>query len=118
MSGGIWQCTQKKCEATCSATGDPHYMTFDGKRYNFMGVCEYYMMKGDTFNIAVQNIKCGHGQASCTKSVSVSFPGHLIVLDHNHQLFVDGTEIHKLPYQGIGMKIYMVSSLFMKVSFS
>lgn len=91
-------------------------MTFDGKRYNFMGICTYYLMKDSNFNIAVENIKCGHGQASCTKSVSVSLPGHVIKLDHNHQLFIDNVEIHKLPYQGNGIKIYMVSSLFMKVN--
>ncbi|XP_052092501.1 mucin-5AC-like [Mytilus californianus] len=117
-SGGIWHCTQKKCEATCSATGDPHYMTFDGKRFNFMGVCHYYMMKDDNFNIVAENIKCGHGQASCTKAIAINIPGHTIRLDHNHQLFVDGTEIHKLPYQGNGIKIYMVSSLFMKAELS
>ena len=115
MAGGRWQCTQNKCQATCSATGDPHYMTFDGKRFNFMGICQYYMMKDDKFNIAVENIKCGHGQASCTKSVSIDFGGHIIKLDHNHQLFYDNQEIHKLPFHGEGVKIYMVSSLFMKV---
>jgi hypothetical protein len=35
--------------------------------------------------------------------------------DHNHQLFYDNQEIHKLPFHGEGIKIYMVSSLFMKV---
>ena len=115
MAGGRWQCTQNKCQATCSATGDPHYMTFDGKRFNFMGICQYYMMKDNNFNIAVENIKCGHGQASCTKSVSIDFGGHIIKLDHNHQLFYDNQEIHKLPFHGEGIKIYMVSSLFMKV---
>lgn len=81
-----------------------------------MGVCHYYMMKDDNFNIVAENIKCGHGQASCTKAIAINIPGHTIRLDHNHQLFVDGTEIHKLPYQGNGIKIYMVSSLFMKVN--
>ncbi|WAR09836.1 SSPO-like protein [Mya arenaria] len=117
---GAWQCTNKRCDATCSAIGDPHYMTFDGKRYDFMGVCSYYMVHvPGTFDIIVDNIKCGHGgEYSCTKSVSIDIGGHHIKMDHNHQLFVDGVEITKTPYENNGIKVFMVSSLFMKAELS
>jgi len=29
--------------STCIATGDPHYTTFDKRKYNFMGNCSYLM---------------------------------------------------------------------------
>ena len=115
MNGG-WQCTKKRCEATCSAIGDPHYMTFDGKRYDFMGQCSYYLIYDPHFDIIADNIKCGHGSASCTKSITIHVSGHQIKMDHNHQLFIDGNEITSLPYEDKdnAIKIYMVSSLFMK----
>ena len=117
VNGG-WQCTKKRCEATCSAIGDPHYMTFDGKRFDFMGQCSYYMIYDPNFDIINDNIKCGHGEASCTKSITIHINGHQIKMDHNHQLFVDGEEITSTPYENNGIKIYMVSSLFMKAELS
>ena len=29
--------------STCVASGDPHYSTFDKRKYNFMGNCSYVM---------------------------------------------------------------------------
>ncbi|KAH9513373.1 hypothetical protein Btru_034758, partial [Bulinus truncatus] len=115
---GAWNCTKKSCDKTCSATGDPHYETFDGKRYNFMGTCSYYLMKDRDFNVIVDNIQCGHGDASCTKSISVDINGLNIKLDHNHQLFINGREITTLPYVTPEIKVAMVSSLFMQATLS
>lgn len=93
-------------------------MTFDGKRYDFMGQCSYYMIYDPNFDIINDNIKCGHGEASCTKSITIHIDGHQIKMDHNHQLFVDGEEVTSTPYENNGIKIYMVSSLFMKAELS
>lgn len=46
------------CGARCSAVGDPHYTTFDGKRYDFMGQCSYYLVKHDNFTIEAENVAC------------------------------------------------------------
>lgn len=114
--GGKFTCTNKKCEARCSATGDPHYLTFDGHRYDFMGTCSYYLLYDNDFDIIVDNIQCGHSEyATCTRSVSIDYNGMNIKLDHNNRLFVNGREITEIPYEVPGLKVFMVSSLFMEV---
>lgn len=57
-SSGKWVCTQAKCNARCAAVGDPHYTTFDGKRYDFMGKCSYYLVKGENYTIEGENVAC------------------------------------------------------------
>ncbi|XP_051800201.1 zonadhesin, like [Acanthochromis polyacanthus] len=39
---GVSGCYPKDT-STCIATGDPHYTTFDKRKYNFMGSCSYLM---------------------------------------------------------------------------
>ncbi|XP_068115901.1 mucin-2-like [Hyperolius riggenbachi] len=36
-----WQCTKKECYRSCVVYGDGHFVTFDGKRFDFNGDCEY-----------------------------------------------------------------------------
>lgn len=92
-------------------------MTFDGKRYNFMGVCSYYMMYSPDFEVIINNMKCGHGPVSCTDSLTININQHTIKVGQDHQLLVDGTTgtINSFPYTDDSIKIHMVSSLFMKV---
>jgi hypothetical protein len=62
--------------ATCYATGDPHYHTFDGKRYDFMGLCEYVLSKDldNSFKVLTKNELCNH-RYSCVASVTVFVKG-------------------------------------------
>ena len=55
---GKWICSDNQCEAKCSAIGDPHYTTFDGKRYDFMGKCSYYLVRSGDFSIEAENQVC------------------------------------------------------------
>jgi hypothetical protein len=47
-----------KCGSRCAAVGDPHYTTFDGRRYDFMGKCSYYLVRGADYSIVAENTPC------------------------------------------------------------
>nr|XP_039273324.1 mucin-5AC-like isoform X1 [Styela clava] len=72
-----WTCDEKECPSICSAYGDPHYETFDKKRYEFHGDCTYVMAEDfcgstvGTFRITVENVPCSTGGVTCTKAVKL-----------------------------------------------
>ena len=77
--GGRWKALDTKtCPAVCKAIGDPHYTTFDGHQYTFMGTCSYRMVDvldksdPDRFVITSENVVCGINAVTCTKSVTVT----------------------------------------------
>ncbi|KAL2084474.1 hypothetical protein ACEWY4_019992 [Coilia grayii] len=110
-SGSI-QCTSTKCKSsevcsvkngvrdchplsygTCYGSGDPHYQSFDGKRFDFQGTCTYYLSKLMTttdqtleaFEVQVQNENRGRNKAvSYTKTVLIKVYGHTIVLSSDN----------------------------------
>ena len=88
--------------ATCSASGDPHYKTFDGLWHHFQGLCEYVLSKdnvSEDFIIHQRNERCG--SRSCTRSIAIlTMDGHVIKLLQGGTVQVDSTDPDKnLPKQ-------------------
>lgn len=90
--------------ARCSATVDPHYRTFDGKKFDFTGKCQYVLAKHNgTFEVLQRNVPCGSGNASCTKAITVIVKSLKIYVISGGAVTVDGVWVIP-PYNKKGKK--------------
>lgn len=88
---GIRKC-QPVSHSTCQATGDPHYKTFDKKKFNFQGTCVYQLtaLCSDDpdlvpFEVLVQNDHRGNKVVSYTKLVQINVYSLSIVITKTHR---------------------------------
>jgi len=101
QNDGQFTCVPLVCPAirgaSCYATGDPHYTSFDRYRFNFMGECEYAMVQScgsNDFVVSANNDACGSRPGiSCVRGVRIkvagSTPGEIYIRQGNH-LTMDG----------------------------
>lgn len=40
-----WRCTEKVCDGVCHTVGEGHYISFDGLKYSFPGLCQYVLVQ-------------------------------------------------------------------------
>ena len=78
----------------CTATGDPHYLTFGGKKIHFQGVCTYTLVETRMGNIGMRvagkNQQVEGKEVSRTKqTIVVMEPSDdIIVLDQGNKVRV------------------------------
>ncbi|XP_042351593.1 von Willebrand factor [Plectropomus leopardus] len=83
-----WRCTEKACDGVCRTVGEGHYITFDGLKYSFPGLCQYVLVQDmcngeeGSFRVLVENEACGIVGHRCAKAITVFYQGGLIVMQH------------------------------------
>uniref|UniRef100_A0A8C0JEV0 Mucin 2, oligomeric mucus/gel-forming n=1 Tax=Chelonoidis abingdonii TaxID=106734 RepID=A0A8C0JEV0_CHEAB len=75
---GRWTCTDNVCYGTCTVYGSGHYISFDGKHYDFDGHCEYVAAqdycgkdRSGSFSIVTVNVPCGTTGVTCSKAIKI-----------------------------------------------
>ncbi|KAM9839429.1 LOW QUALITY PROTEIN: SCO-spondin [Aulostomus maculatus] len=113
-----WHCSQSSCAGMCVATGDPHYVTFDGRYFSFLGDCQYVLARETSglFSVTAENVPCGSTGVTCTKSVTLSLGNTVIHLLRGKAVTVNGMPV-TLPksYSGSGLTLERVG-LFVSLS--
>ncbi|MGH0153390.1 UNVERIFIED_CONTAM: hypothetical protein FKN15_041923 [Acipenser sinensis] len=103
-----WKCGKSHCSGSCMATGDPHYITFDGRAFTFLGDCEYVLAQESAglFTVTAENVPCGTSGVTCTKSVVVTLGNTIIHMLRGKAVTVNGVAV-RLPktYSGSGLTL-------------
>ncbi|KAF4529039.1 hypothetical protein B566_EDAN015867 [Ephemera danica] len=124
-----WTCNTVK-KGYASMTGDPHYTSIDGRRFDFMGHCVYTLLKHQEFAIEGENVACAgtsegikfedgvKNAPSCTKSLIIRVQRLTIHLLQNREVMINGRKVTKFPFTMQKTKVSQISSNFILAEFA
>ncbi|XP_070621293.1 mucin-2 [Erythrolamprus reginae] len=101
---GSWKCTNKACHGTCTIYGSGHFITFDGKFYDFDGHCEYVASQDycdnqqGTFSVITENVPCGTTGVTCSKAIKLFLGTTELKLQEKHIEKIEWTNHSSIAY--------------------
>jgi hypothetical protein len=111
-----WIVTQEnECPGLCWVSGDPHYTTFDGRHFSFMGSCGYVLTRTANFSITAENVACGQTGVTCTKLIEINSHGSIIQLVRGRDIVVNGNtlKVGASGFADFGFKVHQ-AGLFIR----
>ncbi|KAK7930491.1 hypothetical protein WMY93_006886 [Mugilogobius chulae] len=110
-------CTSNVCDSVCGIYGDGHYITFDTKRYDFNGECQYTLLQdycsgtgNGTFRIITENLPCGTTGTTCSRTIKM-YLGEAEYQFHEEKFLVVKAGSQFSPAQVSKMGLYLVVTL-------
>ncbi|XP_053058621.1 mucin-2 [Acinonyx jubatus] len=113
---GRWACTQAVCYGSCSIYGSGHYITFDGKHYDFDGHCSYVAAQDycgqnsslGSFSIITENVPCGTTGVTCSKAIKIFMGSLELKLEGKHRVVIQRDVGHHVSYTTREVGQYLV----------
>ncbi|XP_078197928.1 mucin-2 [Callithrix jacchus] len=113
---GRWACSQAVCHGTCSIYGSGHYVTFDGKYYDFDGHCSYVAVQDycgqnsslGSFSIITENVPCGTTGVTCSKAIKIFMGRTELKLEDKHRVVIQRDEGRHVAYTTREVGQYLV----------
>ncbi|KAM8881606.1 zonadhesin, like [Synchiropus picturatus] len=114
LHDGEYQCVSTG-SGMCSASGDPHYTTFDKRTHHYMGACSYTMTKPCNessdmpfFTVDTQNEYRGSSKkVSYVRAVMITVYGVEIILGKGRTVQVNGTAVVPPVTSIEGVQLYL-----------
>ncbi|XP_037694226.1 mucin-2 [Choloepus didactylus] len=113
---GRWTCTQAVCHGTCAIYGSGHYITFDGKYYDFDGHCSYVAVQDycgqdsslGSFSVITENVPCGTTGVTCSKAIKIFLGRTELKLEDKHRVVIQRDVGHRVSYTTREVGQYLV----------
>ncbi|KAM9149377.1 mucin-2-like [Pangshura tecta] len=112
---GRWTCTNNVCYGTCTVYGSGHYISFDGKHYDFDGHCEYVAAQdycgedpSGSFSIVTVNVPCGTTGVTCSKAIKIFLGRTELKFEDQRYVEIQRDVGDRIQYRNRTVGLYLV----------